>query len=166
MMKRMVLTVVAMAGLAPLAFGQLSDADKAFAKEAARANNFEIKAAQMVPNMTKNSAYDSFAQMMISDHTSAGQGLGTAVTAADPSAQLPTDITADSQAKLDVLEHAGKDFDVKYRDQMISSHMATLKLFQNYDGLPSSNPQLKQFAEKMIPAFQKHLAEAKKLPKQ
>ena len=80
--------------------------------------------------------------------------------------QLPTGASAKGQQHLDALERAGKNFDSTYRDQMIATHVAALKLFQNYVGKPGDNAEVKEVAQGLLPAFHKHLAEARKLPKQ
>lgn len=164
MLKRIFLVSALVGSLVPVAVAQLNARDKAFVMKAAKANNYEIKAAQMVSGMSSNDSYKTYAQMIITDHTKAGQDLNSAVSTADSSIQLPTDVSAVQQQHLDTLQHAGKAFDVKYRDQMISTHVAALKLFENYIAQPNDNPQVKQFAQSAIPVFRKHLRDAKKLP--
>lgn len=165
-MKGIALLAALATGLAPMALAQLSSTDKAFVNKLAKANNYELKAAQMVQDMSKNDSYKNYAQMITTDHTKAGQDLSSTISSVDPSLQLPTDVSATDQAHLDTLKNAGNSFDVKYRYQMISTHTEALKLAQNYVSHPNDNPQLKKFAEDLIPVFRKHLAEAKKLPKQ
>jgi putative membrane protein len=166
MFKGIVLMAALATGLAPMATAQLSSTDKAFVMKLAKANNYELKAAEMAQDMSQNEAYKNYAQMITTDHTKAGQDLGTTVAAVDPSMQLPTSVSPTDQAHLDTLKNAGKSFDVKYRAQMIATHVAALQLVQNYAGQPNDNPQIKQLANSLPPVFQKHLAEAKKLPRQ
>ena len=166
MFKGMVLLAALATGVAPMATAQLSSTDKTFVMTLAKANNYELKAAQMAQSMSTNDAYKSYAQMITEDHTKAGQDLTSLISGIDSSIQLPTDVSATDQSHLDTLQNAGNSFDAKYRYQMISTHVAALKLAQNYVSQPNDNPQLKKFAEDLIPVFRKHLAEAKKLPKQ
>jgi putative membrane protein len=166
MLKSIALAVVLLTGLASIALAQLSSTDKAFVMKLAKSNNYEIKAAQMAQDMSTNSAYKNYAQMIATDHTKAGQDLTAAVSSADPSVQLPTDVSATDQSHLDALKNAGSDFDTKYRAQMIATHTAALKLVQNYLGQSNDNSQVKQFAEGLPKVFRKHLSYAKKLPKQ
>ena len=49
---------------------------------------------------------------------------------------------------------------------MVSTHIAAIKMIQNYVGQPNDNAQVKQFAESLLPGFHKHLRDAKKLPKE
>jgi predicted outer membrane protein len=104
--------------------------------------------------------------MILTDHAKAGDDLKGVVAAVDSSMQIPTGVSATDQAHLDTLKNAGKDFDVKYRMQMISTHAAALKLVQNYIAQPDDNGQLKTFAQGLPPVFHKHLMEARKLPRQ
>ena len=168
MFKGIVLMAALATSLAPIALAQsqFNSTDKAFLMKVAKSNNYEIQAAQMAQNMSTNSAYKNYAQMILTDHAKAGDDLKGVVAAVDSSMQLPTGVSAADQAHLDTLKNAGKDFDVKYRRQMISTHVAALKLVQNYIAQPDDNGQLKTFAQGLPPVFQKHLMYAKKLPRQ
>ncbi len=166
MMKNVAIVAVLLTGLAPIASAQLSPADKTFVMKLAKSNNYELKAAQMAQDMSTNDGYKTYAQMIITDHTQAGQDLASAVSAADPSLQLPTGVSATDQAHLDTLKNAGKSFDVKYRMQMISTHQAALALVKNYLQQPNDNPGIKKFAEGLPTVFEKHWGEAKKLQRQ
>ena len=166
MIKHVLISAALLIGLAPMAVAQLSPADKAFVMKAAKSNNYEIQAAKLAQTMSHNSAYQNFAQMIITDHTQAGQALAQAVSAADPSMQLPTTVSAGEQSKLDTLKNAGGQFDVKYRAQMISTHEAGLALVKNYLQHQHDNPGIRKVAQEMKPVFEKHWDYAKKLPKQ
>ena len=165
MFKGIVLFAALATGLAPMASAQLSSADKAFVMKTAQLNNYEIRSGQMAQEMSTNDAYKSYAQMIVTDHTKAGQELTAAVASADPSVQLPTDVTAKSQADLDTLKNAGSDFDMKYRQQMISSHAMLHSFFQSYLQRPNDNAGVKQVIESLQPVVTKHWNDAKKLPR-
>jgi putative membrane protein len=166
MLKNIAIVAALLTGLAPIASAQLSPADKIFVMKLAKSNNYELKAAQMAQSQSTNDAYKTYAQMIIDDHTKAGQDLASAVSAADPSLQLPTDVSATDQAHLDTLKNAGKSFDVKYRMQMLSTHQAALGLVKTYLAQPNDNGGIKTFAQALPAAFKKHWDEAKKLPRQ
>jgi putative membrane protein len=166
MFRKTFLVAALIAGLVPAAVAQLSNADKTFVMKAAKSNNYEIQAAKLAQQNSTNDAYKSYADMIISDHTKAGDELKSAVSQANPSVTMPTDVSAKQQQHLDALKSAGDKFDSTYRHQMIATHMAALKLAQNYVAEPDANGQIKQVAQGLIPVFQRHLADAKKLPKQ
>ena len=166
MFRRTFLIAALIAGLVPAAIAQLSSTDKTFVMKAAQSNNYEIQAAKLAEQNSSNDAYKSYAEMIISDHTKAGDQMKSAVAQADPSLQPTTGVSAKAQQHLNALKAAGNNFDNTYRDQMIATHKAALKLVQNYVAQPSANGEIKQVAQGLIPVFQKHLTEAKKLPKQ
>jgi putative membrane protein len=166
MLKNIAIVAALLTGMAPIASAQLSPADKTFVMKLAKSNNYELKAAQMAQDMSTNDAYKTYGQMIVTDHTQAGQDLASAVSAADPSMQLPTGVSATDQAHLDTLKNAGKSFDVKYRMQMISTHQAALALVKTYLQHPDDNAGIKTFAKNLPTVFEKHWGEAKKLPRQ
>jgi putative membrane protein len=166
MFKGIVLFAALATSLAPMASAQLSSTDKAFVMKTARANNYEIQAAQLALSMSQNDAYKTYAQMMIDDHTKAGQDLAAAVTAADPSVQLPTGVSASDQTKLDTLKNAKSTFDLKYRQQMIAGHAMLHSFFQDYLQGANNNAGIKAVIQNIQPVVTKHWNEAKKLPRQ
>ena len=166
MFKAIVVMAALATGLAPMASAQLNTRDKAFVTKLAKANTYEIQAAQKAESMASNARYKPYAQMIINDHTKAGNELKSIVAKADPSMQLPTDVSQTQQGHLDALQNAGNNFDTTYRDQMIATHVAALKLVENYVAQSGDNPQVKHFARSLEPVLHKHLRKAKKLPKQ
>lgn len=166
MVKNILIAAAIMSGLAPMASAQLSIADKAFAIKTAKANNYELKAAQMAESKSNNEAFKAYAQAMMNDHTQAAQQLATAVSSADPSMQLPTGVSASDQAKLDTLEHSGSNFDRKYRQQMIASHAMLHNYFQDYLKNPKDNAGIKQVAQGMEQVAMNQWNQAKQLPRQ
>ena len=166
MFKAIVVTAALAIGLAPMASAQLNSRDKTFVTELAKSNTYEIQAAQKAESMASNQAYKPYAQMIITDHTEAGNKLKRIVAKVDPSMEVPTGVSQKQQSHLDALQNAGNHFDTTYRSQMISTHMAALKLVENYSAQSGDNAQLKHFAKSLEPVFHKHLRKAKKLPKQ
>lgn len=166
MIRKTFLVAALIAGLVPAAIAQLSNADKTFVTKLAKSNNYEIQAAKLAQQNSTNDAYKAYADMIISDHTKAGDDLKSTVAQVDPSMTVPTGVSAKQQQHLDALKAAGNNFDTTYRHQMIATHTTAIKLVQSYVAKPNANGQIKQAAQGLTPVFQKHLAEAKKLPKQ
>ena len=166
MVRRTLMVATLIAGMIPMAFAQLSGTDKSFLNKTARANNYEIQAAKLAQLMSTNDAYKTYAQMMIDDHTQAAQQLQAAVSQADPSFQLPNDISPADQTKLDSLKNAKNYFDVKYRQQMIQVHALMHNSFQNYLQGANNNVSVKAVISNLQPVVEKHRDAAKKLPKQ
>jgi putative membrane protein len=166
MVRRTLMVAALIAGMVPMAFAQLSGTDKSFLNKTARANNYEIQAAKLAQSMSTNDEYKTYAQMMIDDHTQAAQQLEAAVSQADPSFQLPTDVSPADQTKLDTLKNAKNYFDVKYRQQMIQSHAMLHSFFQDYLQGANNNASIKAVISNLQPVVQKHWDAAKKLPNQ
>ncbi len=166
MVRRTFMVAALIAGMIPAAFAQLSGTDKSFLNKTARANNYEIQAAKLAQSMSTNDTYKTYAQMMIDDHTQAAQQLEAAASQADPSFQLPTNVSHADQTKLDTLKNAKNYFDVKYRKQMIQSHATLHSFFQDYLQGANSNASIKGVISNLQPVVQKHWDAAKKLPKQ
>jgi putative membrane protein len=166
MVRRTLMVATLIAGMIPMAFAQLSATDKSFLNKTARATNYEIQAAKLAQSMSTNDASKTYAQMMIDDHSQAAQQLGTAVSQADPSFKLPTDVSPAQQTQLDTLKNAKSDFDLKYRQQMIQSHAMLHSFFQDYLQGANNNASIKAIISNMQPIVQKHWDAAKKLPNQ
>ena len=166
MLRRTFWVAVLIAGLVPAAIAQLSNADKTFILNAAKSNNYEIQAAKLVEKKSNKDAYKSYADMIISDHTKAGDQLKSAVAQVDPSLTVPTGVSAKQQQHLDALKSAGNNFDITYRHQMIATHNGAIKLFQKYVANPGDNGEIKQVAQGLLPVLHKHLAKARNLPNQ
>ncbi len=77
----------------------------------------------------RNVVLHQLAQMIVTDHTKAGQDLAQTLSSVEPSVQAPTDVSATDQAHLDTLKYAENSFDLKYRAQMISTHVAAINKF-------------------------------------
>ena len=60
--------------------------------------------------------------MIINDHTQTAQEMTKVIASTDPSAQLPTGVSATDQRHLATLQRDGGSFDTTYRSQMIATH--------------------------------------------
>ena len=73
------------------------------------------------------------------------------------------------EAKAMILELRGaKSFDQAYANNQVKAHEETIELFKKQantvtDDKVKGAPELKAFAQKMLPALEKHLAAAKEL---
>jgi putative membrane protein len=100
-------------------------ADKDFLEDVAIANMAEIELGRMAVERATNPDVKKFAQMMIDDHTDAGEKLKGAV--AKHGITLPTAIDdkhRDTQDKL--AKKQGEEFDRDYIDAMVDSHQDVL----------------------------------------
>jgi putative membrane protein len=131
--------------------------------QAASSDMFEIQSGQLAQQMSQNPAVQSFASMIITDHTQSTQMLTSAAAAARVAAPPPT-LLPPQQAMLDQLRSAGSGaaFDQAFQQIQIQAHQQALMLHQNY-AQSGDVPQLRTTAGQIIPVVQRHLAMAQSL---
>jgi putative membrane protein len=147
----------AQTGASSSAESGLASKDRSFLLKAAKGGEKEIVVSQAVLPHLLNPQVRDFAQMMITDHTSANLELSK--LAAGKEVELPAlDATVgDKWAKKD--NGADKD----YIGEMVDDHEAVVKLFKK--AAQSSDADIAAFAEKMLPTLQHHLDVAQALKK-
>jgi putative membrane protein len=135
----------------------LSHHDRAFMKKAAAAGMKEIDVSRAVMDRLSNSHGKDLAQMMITDHTAAGEELAT--LAANKGVKLPAE---DVSISADWAKKTG-DIDSLYAKEMVADHEGAVKLFEK--ATSSSDPDVAAFARKTLPTLQHHLEMAQELAK-
>lgn len=128
-----------------------------FFMEAARSGMKEVAVSETVlPNLA-NPEVREFARRMIKDHTASNKELKA--LAARKGVVLPpenrnTDLIEKWSEKSDSL-------DQDYVEEMVSDHQKAVELFET--GTKADDPQLAEFARKVLPTLKHHLEEAKRL---
>jgi putative membrane protein len=134
---------------------KIAAADTAFTNKAASGGATEIAASKMALKMSQNAKIKDFANMMISDHTAAGDKLAT--IAKSKSITLPSGPNAMQQSALDSLsKKTGSDFNMAYVNQMYEDHKETVAMFQSAQNTVKDTT-LKAFITATLPTLQKHL---------
>jgi|SRR5579863_4235807 len=129
--------------------------DAKFATTAANDGMAEVAAGKMAATKATNSRVKNFADMMVTDHTKAGDEL--AALAKTKNITLPAAPDADAQKKADDLsKKTGKDFDKAYVDAMVDGHESAVKLFTDASQ-NCKDADLKAFATKTLPTLKMHL---------
>jgi len=124
-----------------------------FVSNAAIANMYEIEAAKMALQRSNNTKVKEAAQMILDDHTRAGE----AMKAAAAGMSLPTALDERHKGLIDNLRGASnEDFDRVYLEQQQAAHREAITLFGGYAD-SGENAALKAFAAKTRPALEKHL---------
>jgi putative membrane protein len=127
----------------------------AFVSNASQSDMYEIQAAKIAEQRSKNPQIQAFAKMMIKDHTKSTDLMKPLVQAGG---QTPADKLDDRrQGFIDHLNKASDtDFDKTYVDQQVAAHKEALDLMNGYakDG---SDAGLKGGAAKIAPTVQMHL---------
>jgi putative membrane protein len=122
---------------------------------AASSDMYEIQSSQMASSRAENGAMRSFAQMMITDHTSTTQQLMAAAQAAQLPPMTPRllPMHADMLARLQA--RSGADFDREYATQQLMAHEQALALHSNY-AARGDTPALRAVASGAVPVVSRH----------
>jgi putative membrane protein len=133
----------------------------AFVTNAVQGNMYEIDAAKIAEQKSKNPDVKAFAKRMVTDHTKLGADMKPVIAKSGQTA--PTDLDQRRKGMLDNLKAASAgDFDKTYMDQQVAAHDETLTLLQGYakDG---SDAGLQAAAGKAAPIVQHHDEMAKQI---
>lgn len=130
--------------------------DKQFLGKAADAGSTEIAASKVAQSKSSNAEVKKFADAMVTDHTKVAEELKQLASSKqievgdEPAAKHKAQI-----AKLSRLE--GKQFDTEYAASIgVAAHKDAVKLFTEASQ-KASDPDIKAFAAKTLPALQHHL---------
>jgi predicted outer membrane protein len=152
-----------LAGLIPAALGQrLTSHDKTFVVNAVQANIYEIQASLLANKYSNNPVYRRYAISLANSQTEQSGQLQSTVADQDPSMRLPTGVSPAEQRQLNALKNS-RNVDATFRNQMIASHLATMRMYQTYIVQPDANSELKQMAEELLPKLEQQLEDARNL---
>ncbi len=143
----------------------LSDAEVAHV--AVTANTIDINAGKLAQTHAKGEEVKKFADMMVRDHTGVNEKAAALakklnVTPKDNAvSQSLVKGAEESKTKLESLK--GADFDRAYIDREIAYHQAVLDALNKTLIPTTENAELKGLLTQVLPAFEAHLAYAKKI---
>lgn len=139
-----------------------SISDTMFLKKAAQSGNFEVQASQLALKKSKNSEIQKFAKQMVEDHTKANQELKA--LAMKKKVEVSTEPSFMQRGSMMLLgTNDGKNFDDNYAENVgVDAHEATVELFEEA-AKDADDPEIKQFANKLLPSLNHHLEMAKTL---
>jgi len=139
----------------------LSTDETEFMVAAANDGMTEIQLGQVAQKKIKNARIGSFASMIISDHTQAGNELKA--LAGNKNVTLPDSLSASSRKDVDKLSgKSGAAFEKGYLDMMVSAHQKAVSSFQDELG-KVQNADLRQWITNTLPVLQTHLDSARVL---
>lgn len=139
----------------------LTDADKSFMSDAAKAGYAEIQLAKLALQKSHNKDVKDFAQTVVDDHEKMVADL--AKLASSKSVTLPDSKTlaaSFSEGKLKM--YSGRHFDEAFVSKMVDDHKDAIATFQK-ESNQGSDTDVKDFASSGIPGLQKHLDAAQEL---
>ena len=121
----------------------------------------EIGLSQTALAKSSNEDVKKFAQMMIDDHTKAGDELKT--LAASKNVTLPMEMDAKHKAMDQKLSGmSGSAFDMEYMKTMVKDHEKTVALLKK-ESTSGKDAEAKTFAANLLPTVQGHLDMAKSM---
>jgi len=129
-------------------------ASKNFATNAAAANMMEIETGNLALKKASNQRVKAFAQMMVKDHTMAGNELKTIV--ASKGIMLPSALSKDKKMSMSRLSSlSGAAFDKSYMEMMVKDHKKAVVLFTK-GSKNAKDAQIRSFATKTLPTLKMH----------
>ena len=137
-----------------------------FVDSAAAGGIAEVETSRLALEKSSSADIKAFANMMITDHSKANDEL--AALAKKHDIEVPDNTTLVKQAKEKILDLRDESFDAAYANNQVKAHEDTIELFKKEantvtDDKVKGATELKGFAQKMLPALEKHLEMAKKL---
>jgi len=133
----------------------LEKADGNFVVDAADGGMTEVAASQLAQSSATDDRVKNFANMMVQDHTKAGDQLKK--LAAAKSLTLPATPSNKHQKAIDDLgKKTGKDFDKAYVKMMLDDHKKVVDMFKK-EANDAKDSDLKTWATSTLPTLQMHL---------
>ena len=133
-----------------------------FLTVASGSNRFEIDSSKLAKDKGVKGGLQDLANMIIADHTKAGEKLKATLEAKGKTAPTP-DLTPKQKKMMDELQAAsGKDFETLYLDIQAQAHMEAVALFRTYAG-SGDDQEVVGFAKATLPRLETHMAHIKEL---
>jgi len=144
---------------AKMAVAPVDKDDADFAVEAANGSMMEVEMGKLAQSKATNPRVKAFADMMVADHTKAGENLTAIATAKNIT--LPMTMSEDAQKHMtDLSKKSGKDFDKAYMDMMLDDHKKDVDKFKDASE-KCKDTEIRNFASATLPTLQTHLDSAK-----
>lgn len=132
-----------------------------FMTKAAQANMAEVELGKLGAEKGQKSEVKEYGQHMVEDHGKANKELQE--LASQEGATLPTYVNpAHKAAKARLEKLSGEAFDRAFAAQMVKDHQAAVAMFRT-QARTGKDPEVKAWAEKMLPNLEEHLKQARAL---
>ena len=145
-------------GTAMVEKGKLDSKDKDFLKKAAEINLTEIELGKVAERVSNDPNIKKMAAMIVKDHSNANQKLER--LAASKGVILPNAIPSSEKNALSAIEkQQGDKFNKEFLSFNMKGHEKAISLFEK-EASRTQDPDIKAWAQKMIPDLKEHLAMA------
>ena len=135
--------------------------DAEFVKMAASGGMHEVELGKMAAEKAKSTEVKKLGQMMVDDHTKAGEALKAVAVA--HKLELPAKMMEKHQKMVDKFKELKDEaFDKEYVKHAVMSHEMSVAAYTRAIK-EAKNPDLRDFATKTLPTLQSHLKLAKEL---
>lgn len=140
----------------------LSDFEKRFLTSAAHANAAELDASRLLLERSDDVDLKNFAQLLVREHGESQRQLKQ--LAATKRVNLPQGASPEDEKALDELRaRSGEALNREYLQRFgVQSHRQSLALFERAAN-QARDPDVKRFAESMLPTLRRHLEMAERL---
>lgn len=140
--------------------GQASKFDRRFVQEAAQQGQGELALAQVAEQKAQSPEAKRLAQELVTSHSQANQQLSQ--LAFSKNIDIATEPSAAQRSRIQSIEKLqGERFDKEFLTQAAKDHRKSLSLFEKA-ARNSEDPDIKGWAQKMIPTLEQHLAMAQR----
>lgn len=134
-----------------------------YVPNAAMADMYEIQAADLALEKSRNDGVRQLAQMIKTDHTQASEMFKPIAQREASGTTLPTALDERRTGMIDNLRSASaEDFDRVYLDQQIAAHQEAITLHRGFADNADA-PGLAEHARTVLPKIEAHLAQAQRL---
>jgi len=132
-----------------------------FMKDAARGGMAEVKMGELGLSNGESQAVKQFSKRLVEDHTKANQDLEK--LAIRKGVILPDGVGEQHKTMLQHLASLhGREFDAAFAQHAVEDHQKDIEKFKTASA-KAKDPEVRSFAEKTLPALQRHLEMAQSL---
>ena len=136
--------------------GKLDRQDEAFLKKAAEINLTEIELGKVAQQVSTDPNIKKVAESIVKDHQEANRELDR--LAASKGVAVPTEVSIWDRHALNSLEkEQGDKFNKEFLSFNMKGHEKAIALFER-EAARTQDPEIKAWAQKMVPALKEHLA--------
>jgi putative membrane protein len=136
-------------------------AEQDFMIKAALGNVAEIDAARLAMSKSHNDDVTDFANMIVSDHSSALEDLTDLMKAKGVS--QPRSLSPEAKMDIEKLTAlSGPEFDREFTNMMVADHQKAVEMFSDQLNIIQS-PDVRKYIEDVLPKMEMHLEKAERL---
>ena len=144
--------------------GAIAASDESFVKKANQGGLTEVKMGELAQQRAQSPEVKEFAQHLVNEHQQANAELQELAKA--EGIELKDELSGKHKQTVDRLEKAnGQAFDKKFMEAVVKEHKKDIKEFKK-QAQNGKDPDVKDWAQKTLPALEKHLQMAQQVQQQ